>query len=283
MPDFPIVDTHLHLWDPSKLNYGWLKGSKQLFRAFLPEDFKTAIGKVNVEKAVFVQCDCDAAQAVQEAEWVASLATRDERIKGIVAYAPLHEGAKVETALAKLAENKLVKGIRRICQGEADLEFATKKEFIEGVQALKKFNFSFDHCIKYTQLPAAIKMAEACPDVKIILDHIGKPDIKSGKLEPWNADIKKLAALPNVFCKISGLVTEADLTQWKPEDLRPYILQVIESFGISRVMFGGDWPVCTLACEYPRWVDALDAALRGTPVSDQHKLYRENAVSFYKL
>jgi L-fuconolactonase len=232
---------------------------------------------------VFLQCEVDPTQFRAEAAWVTSLAQQDPRIEGIVPWAPLEKGDAARPDLEQFAANPLIKGVRRIIQFEPDIEFCLRPDFVRGVQALADYGFSFDICISHIQLANTIKLVEQCPDVKFILDHIGKPDIKNHLLDPWRDEIRTLAALPNVWCKISGLVTEADHQQWTRDDLKPYIDHVIESFGFDRVMYGGDWPVAYQATDYPRWVETLEWAIAGCSDAELRKLFRENAVSFYRL
>jgi predicted TIM-barrel fold metal-dependent hydrolase len=185
--------------------------------------------------------------------------------------------------LEKMADNRLVKGIRRIIQFEDDIEFCLQPDFIHGLQALPDYGLSFDICINPMQLANTIKMVAQSPDVPFILDHIGKPDIKNQIFEPWQHEIRTLAGFPNVWCKLSGLVTEADHANWTRDDLKPYIDQVIECFGFERVVFGGDWPVATQASDYPRWVETLAWAVSGASEEEIRKLFHDNAVEFYRL
>ncbi len=283
MPAFPIIDTHLHLWDLGRLRYPWLDSVPQLNRNHLIEDYRRACGPVQVSKMVFLQCECDSSQFQQEADWVTEVSKQDPRIRGIVSWAPLEKGHDATADLTRLAANPLIKGIRRIIQFEADQEFCLKPDFVRGVQSLARHNLSFDLCINHRQLANTLKLVRLCPNVRFIMDHIAKPDIKAGLLDPWRAEMKELSRLPNVWCKLSGLVTEADFAQWTPAQLRPYIDHVIASFGFDRVMFGGDWPVSTQASDYPRWVNVLDEALAGTSPDEQHKLYVRNAEKFYRI
>jgi L-fuconolactonase len=283
MPAFPLVDTHLHIWDLERLRYPWLASVPSLNRTHRIDDYRRACGSVEVAKMVFVQCECDPAQFHEEAEWVAEVSRSDPRIRGIVAWAPLEEGEASDADLARLAANPLVKGIRRIIQFEPDLAFCLRPGFVRGVQGLPGHGLSFDLCINHLQLPNTIKLVRQCPEVRFVLDHIGKPDIKAGLLDPWRAELRELSRLENVWCKMSGLVTEADHTRWTPRDLRPYIDHVIECFGFDRVMFGGDWPVSTQATDYPRWVATLDEALRGASPDELRKLYVDNAEVFYRV
>ncbi len=283
MPDFPLVDTHLHLWDLRRLRYPWLASVPQLNRNHLIADYRQACGGVPVAKMVFLQCECDPAQFQEEVEWVTEVSKVDPRICGIVAWAPLEKGDAAEPALARLAANPLVKGIRRIIQFEPDREFCLRPDFVRGVQLLPRRGLSFDLCINHLQLANTITLVRQCPEVRFILDHIGKPDIKGGVLDPWREELRQLAALPNVWCKLSGLVTEADHATWTAAQLRPYIDQVVSCFGFDRVMFGGDWPVSTQAADYPRWVATLDDALHGCTADELRKVYVRNAETFYRV
>jgi L-fuconolactonase len=283
MLNFPIVDTHLHLWDPRRLRYPWLDDIPLLNKPYLLDDFNRACGSVQVEKMVFLQCECDFSQFMDEAAWVTSLAKQDARIEGIVPWAPLEKGDSARADLERLAANPLIKGVRRIIQFEPDMEFCLRPDFIEGVRALPDYDLSFDICVSHIHLANTIKMVRQCPNVQFILDHIGKPDIKNHVLDPWRREIKALSEFPNVWCKVSGLVTEADHQGWTKEDLKPYIDHVIECFGFDRVCYGGDWPVAYQATEYPHWVETLHWAVSGCSEAELKKLFRSNAITFYRL
>ncbi len=283
MIDFPIIDTHLHLWDPSYLRYPWLDEIPLLNRPHLLDHYNRATGDITVEKMVFLQCEVDFAQFMDEANWVSNLAQVDPRIAGMVPWAPLETGDAARAALEELAANPLVKGIRRIIQFEEDLAFCLRPDFVTGVQALADYGLSFDICINHLQLANTIQMVAQCPKVSFILDHIAKPDIKAHLFDPWRQEIKTLADFPNVHCKISGLATEADHVNWTPADLKPYIDHVIACFGFGRVLFGGDWPVATQATTYPRWVETLDWAVRDASPAERRQLFHDNAIAFYRL
>jgi L-fuconolactonase len=283
MPDFPIVDSHMHFWDPRMLRYPWLEGVPPLNRPFLPGDFDAGRGDVDVERIVFVQAEADRGQFREETEWVSSLARGDRRICGIVAWAPLENGAEAEADLASLAENPLIKGIRRIIQFETDEDFCIQPDFVRGVRLLSRFGWSFDLGVGHIHLPNAARLARQCPEVRFVLDHLGKPDVRHRIIKPWREHVKALSDLPNVWCKLSGLATEADHEAWKPDDLKPYLDKALECFGFDRVMFGGDWPVATQATGYSRWVETLQWAVAGCGDGNLRKLFRDNAVSFYRL
>ena len=282
MENFPIVDTHVHLWHPKQLRYPWLKQVSALNRPYLLNDYAAAHGNLDVESIVFVQCDTHPDDGLKETAWVTSLVASEPRIRGIVAWAPLEEGEQVAPFVEKLAEEHLVKGIRRLIQGE-DVDFCVQPNFVAGVKTLASYGLSFDICIFHAQLANAIRLVEQCPHVQFILDHIGKPDIKNQVYDPWKQELKILAEFPNVYCKLSGLVTEADHESWTLTDLQPYIEHVITCFGFDRVIYGSDWPVSTLASDYAKWVHTLQAAVAGCSAEELNKLFHDNAEKFYRL
>jgi L-fuconolactonase len=283
MLDFPIIDTHLHIWDTRLLRYPWLDGDPLLNKPYLLPDYNAASAAERVAKMVFVQAEVAFDQFLQEAGWVAS--QPDDRIAGIVAWAPLENGDAARPDLERLAAVPRVKGIRRIIQFEPDIAFCLRTDFVRGVQLLADHDLSFDICINHTQMENTIELVRQCPNVRFILDHIGKPDIKNHRLDPWRAHIATLASMENVWCKVSGMVTEADNARWTPDDLKPYLDHIIDSFGFNRVVFGGDYPVVLLASEWQRWVDTLVGLLqaRGASPDDLRRLFHDNATTFYRL
>lgn len=283
MPNTPIVDTHLHLWHPQQLRYPWLDDIPLLNQPHLVEDFSAASESVAIDSMVFVQCEAEFSQFLEEAEWVSSLAREEPRIKGIVAWAPLEKGESVRDDLERLMALPRLRGIRRIIQFESDLDFCLRSDFVAGVRTLADFDLSFDICVDHRHLANTLRLVERAPDVRMILDHIGKPNIKEGAMQPWARQVRELAEFPNVFCKISGVATEADHDNWSVDQLEPFIVTAIESFGMDRVMYGGDWPVSTQAIAYSQWVQILDGILTGTDERDQYKFWFENAARFYRL
>ncbi len=282
MPGFPIIDTHLHLSDPSRISYTWINSAPALNRPFTIDDYREACGDVEVEAMVFMEVDPNVDDRQEEIDFVCEVAATEPRLKGMIAQAPLERGAAIRPELENLANNPLIKGVRRLLQDE-DVDFCLGASFIEGVRQLPDFGIPFDICIFHRHLANVVKMVQQCPDVQFILDHIGKPGIKDGLLEPWKSDLKDLAALPNVMCKISGMTTEADMENWTRDDLRPYFDHVIECFGFDRVVYGGDWFVASLATTYPRFVETLDWAVAGCSDEELKKLYRDNAQKFYQI
>ncbi|HEV2693459.1 MAG TPA: amidohydrolase family protein [Verrucomicrobiae bacterium] len=278
-----IVDSHVHLWNPSQIRYPWLKDVPALDRAFLPADFSAAASMSGVGKMIFVESGCDPVQSLAEAKWVSILAEQEPRLKGIIVHAPLEKGLGVREELEVLAAMPLVKGIRRLLQGETDAGFCLRPKFVAGVKSLEKFNFTFDLCIRPEQLPSVTELVRQIPQVTFILDHMGKPNIRSVQTEPWSKNLEALAALPNVVCKISGLTTEADHAHWQPGDLKFYLDRALELFGIDRVIFGGDWPVATLATGYGRWIETVQNAFSPVGEAGLVKLFKTNAERIYRV
>ncbi len=282
--DFPIIDTHLHIWDINHLTYPWLKEAPPLNRSFTVADYRQATKNFNVEKMVFVQCEVDSAQYGEEVEFVSTTARDEEpRIKGIVAWAPLEKGAAARADLDWLAQNPLVKGVRRIIQFEPDMEFCLRPDFIAGVRMLAEYGMTFDICIDWRHYENTLKFISQLTEVPMILDHIGKPDIKGGRLDPWRDQIRRIAAFENVCCKFSSLATEADKENWVIDDLRPYVEYIVENFGFDRLVFGGDWPVVTLAASYDKAVETMLELLRGVSKENLKKLFHDNAERFYNI
>jgi L-fuconolactonase len=283
MPDFPIIDTHVHFWNSDSVAIDWIADIPQLANTFEPGDLSDHAGEVDIEGLIFVEAAVREGNHIAEAAWVGDLARDDPRIKGIVAHAPMHLGAQVKTDLEQLAAIPEVKGIRRLLQQEEDPEFCLQADFLEAVELLPDYDFHFEICILHPQLEAATEMVRLCPDVPFILDHIGKPGIKDEMFEPWGEQISELATLHNVVCKLSGVATEADHDNWTEDQLAPYISHVLNEFGPERVLFGGDWPVATLALAYPRWIEVVDNAMADWSHGDRYRVYSENARHFYRL
>ena len=283
MPNFPIVDSHVHLYDPTRLPFSWMKGSPILDTPHGVAEFDAERGDVAVDKLVFVEVAVDAGRHIAEARMISALTQSEPRLAGLVVHAPLQKGAAVEEDLEVLASLPGVKGVRRLIQGEPDPGFCLEPNFHDGMKLLRKYGFSFDICVKSFALAYGLELARRHPDIPIILDHIGKPDIRHGLVEPWRSQIRALARLPNVVAKISGVITEAHPERRGVEVLRPYILETVEAFGFDRLMFGGDWPVSALTHRYADWVAALDEILAAANGDELRKFYRSNAERVYRL
>jgi L-fuconolactonase len=282
MPEFPIIDAHVHLYDPSVVRYGWMRGKPALEGAHGLAELDAARGQVEIEGLVWIEVGADPGQHQGEPRWIADLAAHESRIRGIVAHAPLEHGAAAAAEIERLLEHRPLKGVRRLLQDEADAAFCLRPGFIEGVRLLARHDLSFDICVYHRQLAAALELARRCPEVRFVVDHLGKPGIRGGLMEPWRMQIEALAALPNVWCKISGMITEAG-HDWTRERLRPYLDHALEAFGSERVMFGSDWPVSEQTHRYEEWVEIVDQAARGASDAERRRLFRDNARAFYRL
>lgn len=280
MPRFPIIDSHLHLWDPRRLTYPWL--FPPLDRPFLPADFQAASAGIDIEALVFLECDAAIDQAFAEAQAVLAWAQEEPRIAAMVCNAALERGDAVRADLERLAGIEKVRGVRRIYQDQPDPAWCLRPDFVAGVRALADYGLTFDLCLKHPQLQATIGLADACPNVPMVLDHIAKPGIAAGLMQPWADQMRDLARRENVVCKLSGVATEAG-ADWTPETLRPYMDVALEAFGPSRIMFGGDWPVSTLRLTYPAWVALVDDLIRDLSETEQRQIYAETARAFYRL
>lgn len=275
----PVTDAHFHCWDPARFRYPWLDATPALNRAYQVNDYTASASTASVARRIFVQADCDPTQARDEVSWAASL----PGIDAIVAFAPLEQGLAVLPELAWLARQPKVRGVRRFLQGERDPGFCLAPDFVSGTRALAGFGFTFDLCVTADQLPAVTELARRCPEVRFVLDHLGKPAIGSAQLEPWRHDLAGFAALPNTVAKLSGLCTEANPVAWTSADLQPFVDQAVACFGWSRLMYGSDWPVVNLAGGLGRWMTAVTALTAGASPADHRNLFHENAGRIYRL
>ena len=284
MPDFPIVDAHVHVYDLS-LEHPWMAGAPRLAEPHPPERFFASTGGVEVEAAVFVEVDVAAGRHLDEAAYVARVAEAEPRIRGAVFAAPLERGAEAVAAdLDRIAAIPLARGVRRLIQAHRDEPgWALREPFVEAVRAVGARGLSFDLCIHAPQLAEATELVRRRPEVRFVLDHIGKPEIRAGRLDPWRDELRALSRLPNVWLKLSGVATEADHERWREDELLPYIRHALDCFGVERAMFGGDWPVSTLAIDYARWVALVEDALAGASEDERRRLFRGTATEVYRL
>ncbi len=277
-----IVDTHQHLWDLERFRYSWLQAYPMLNRSFRMSDYMEVTKGLNVTKSVHLEADVDETFMLEETSYVLKLCDQaDNPLDGIVACGR-PETKRFRVYLDNIAGHSRLKGIRRVLHTQPD-DLGSKPIFIENVAALAGYRLSFDICVLARQLPTAICLVSRCPEVTFILDHCGIPQVKEKSLDPWRRHVTELSKFSNLVCKISGLVAYADPVTWTAEDLRPYIEHVIECFGWDRVMFGSDWPVCTLSASYRKWVDALCAITASAGEAQQKKLFHDNAVRIYRL
>ena len=289
MPDFPIVDTHLHLWDPARLNYSGFKDHPLFSKPYHVEDYARDLGDVEVEAMVFLECyadfDADGGQYLEEVRFVEEEAARDPRIRAIVPMAPLEKGDGAREVLDVMkAEHPTVCGIRRIVEFDADPRALTLSDgFVRGVNLLEEYGYHFEINVNYTQMDIVREFVRRIPNVRMILDHCGKPGIAEGAIARYRDDVAELSEHPNLWIKLSDLPAAADHASWDEADLRPYIDATFDAFGVDRVIYAGDWPICLQATSLPRWVEVLDRALSGLSREDLRKFYRDNANGFYRL
>jgi len=290
MPNFPIIDTHLHVWDQTRLKYSAFDGHPLYGHPYHIEDYQRDCGALDIEAMVFLECYCDfwegGGQYIDEILFVEDEAKRDPRIKGIVPMAPLEWGAKVRPILTQMRDNHpTVKGIRRIMEFDANPRALTlSDDFVAGCNMLNDFGYSFDINVHYTQMDIVREFVPrvSCP---LILDHCGKPGIRQGAIDQYRDDMAALSKHANLWIKLSDLPVTADLENWTEDDLFPYIQATLDAFGPDRVIYAGDYPICLAATTLTAWVDVLDRAFArlGLSHGDTRKIYRDNANAFYRL
>ncbi len=280
----PIVDTHQHLWDLKKFRLPWVKDAPRLARSFLMEDYLEATKGLGVVKSVYMEVDVEPAQQVEEAEYVIDLCRRKAgpMVGAVVSGRPNSDGFK--EYIARFEESPEVKGVRQVLHGPGTPPgYCLDERFLRGIRLLGEQGLSFDICIRPEELGDAAKLIDACPGTSFILDHCGNAKVRSKDLSAWRADLSKVAERKNVVGKVSGIVASAAPGPWTPDDLAPIVNHVFDTFGPDRVVFGGDWPVCTLAASYREWVEALRTIVRERNEEDRRKLFHDNAVRVYRL
>jgi L-fucono-1,5-lactonase len=273
------IDAHQHFWIYDPREYGWIDETMTpLRRDFLPADLQCELEPEGFQGSVAVQ----ARQSLQETRWLLELAGQSPFILGVVGWVDLRS-PQVREDLQALARNPKLVGIRHIVQSEADDRFLLQPDFLRGISLLAEFDLAYDILIYPKHLPVAAEFVPRFPKQRFVLDHLAKPEIKSGTINAWKKGIAELAAYPNVYCKLSGLVTEADWTHWKPEDMRPYLDVALEYFGANRLMIGSDWPVCTLAGSYSRVMGVVKDCLTGHSEHEREAILGGNAKRFWRL
>lgn len=273
------IDSHHHLWNFNLQDYGWMDDSMSVLkRDYLPGDLEGELKAAGFDGTVVVQ----ARQNLEETRWLLELADSHSFIKGVVGWLDLRSPG-LEKQLEEYAGHPKLVGVRHVIHDEADDDFMLGAAFRSGIGHLEAFDLTYDLLLFPRHLERAARLVEGFPRQRFVLDHLGKPLIKSGVLEPWRRDMKALAALPNVWCKLSGMVTEADWQNWTYSDLLPYMETVLEAFGPGRVMLGSDWPVCRLAGEYGRVMEVVLEFAGSLEDEEQRKIYYQNAKDFYQL
>jgi predicted TIM-barrel fold metal-dependent hydrolase len=282
MNKIAIIDTHQHLWDTNLFSYGWMHDFPTLNRPYLMPDYETATIGANIAKTVYVDTDVDECDMERELGWILAQADAPKiSLAGVVACAK-PENENFRAYLDRFASYAKLKGVRRVIHNQPD-EILQNSRFISNLKALPAYGLSFDLCVQWRQLPSAIELVRQCPDVTFILDHCGSPNVKGKILDPWREYIRELSTCPNISCKISGLVAYAEPYRWTVEELRPYVEHCIACFGWDRVMWGGDWPVCTLSAELQQWINASSEITRHESETNRTKLFQGNAERIYRL
>lgn len=274
-----IIDAHHHFWNYNPVDFDWIDDDMASIRlSFLPRDLQETIAGTGVEGVVSVQ----ARQIVEETEWLLKLASENEFIKGVVGWVPLANG-NIREILDRYSQNKWLKGVRHVIQGEPDPEFILGTQFNHGISLLKNYNLVYDILIFEHQLPNTIRFVDRHPNQQFVLDHMAKPKIKVNEVIVWKKHIRELAKRENVSCKISGMVTEANYKSWTEEQLQPYFDVVLEAFSPSRLLFGSDWPVCLVAIGYVEWLKLVKKIVSGLSVFEQEQVFAKTASQIYSL
>ena len=274
-----VIDSHHHLWKYDPAEYGWINENMAVLRRdFEPRDLRAEITNVRINGVVSVQ----ARQTLEENHWLLKLAGENDFIRGVVGWVPL-VAADVAQHLETFAAHLKFKGVRHVLQDEPDDSYCLRDDFNRGVAELKRFNLRYDILIFERQLRQAIQLVDRHPQQVFVLDHLAKPRIREKILSPWRENIRELAQRPNVYCKLSGLVTEADWPSWTPAQLKPYFDVALEAFGPARLMFGSDWPVCLVASEYERWVRCVREFAAELSPAEQSRLMGGTAIEAYGL
>lgn len=272
------LDSHQHFWEYDPAQYPWITDRLgRIRRSFLPADLEPELKRAGLDGCIAVQ----ARQTVEESRWLLGLSDRHPIIKGVVGWVDLRAD-DVERDLEELARHPKFVGVRHVAQDEPDERFLVGKEFLRGISKLKQFDLAYDILIFPKQLPAAIELVSQFPEQRFVLDHIAKPLIQDRIMEPWRTQIRELAKAPNVMCKISGMVTEARWDTWRGEDFAPYLDVIAETFGVERLMYGSDWPVCLLAAPYEAVFNIVNPWANRQSLNVE-ALFGANCAAFYKI
>jgi L-fuconolactonase len=273
------IDSHQHFWRYDAVRDAWITDAMAVLkRDFLPEHLAAELTANGMDASVAVQAD----QSESETMFLLDLAEKNQRIVGVVGWVDLLS-SRVAARLEHFSRFSKLCGFRHVVQAEPDDRFLVRADFVRGVAQLRTFGFTYDILIYPRQLPAAIELAVRLPEQRFVIDHLAKPEISAGKIEPWATQMRKIAQNKNVFCKVSGLVTEADWKHWKADDFKPYLDLVFDAFGTDRLMFGSDWPVCLLGATYRQVKRLVEDYVKDFPQADKEKIFGGNAARFYAL
>ena len=273
-----MIDAHVHFWKYNKIKDAWITDEMKLLQSdFLPQHLQPVLKENKINGVIAIQAD----QSENETQFLLELANKNAIIKGIVGWVDLQNG-NLENKLLYYSKHSIIKGFRHIIQAEAD-GFLQNKKFLNGIKTLQNFGFTYDILIYENQLKETIEFVNKFPDQKFIIDHCAKPSIKNKRIKEWKNSINEIAGNENVYCKLSGLITEAEWKMWKEKDLYSYLDIVFESFGTDRLLFGSDWPVMLLSGTYSKWKNLLENYMNNFFRKAKQKVFGENAIKFYNL
>lgn len=274
-----IVDSHQHFWQVGRFDYPWMsKEVEVLYRDYLPSQLEPILKECGVAKTVLVQ----ASNSIEETRWMLGLADRHQFIAGVVGWVDL-TGPEVERQLDELTAHPKFKGVRHLVESEPAEDWLARPSVLRGLRVLASYDVSYDLLVHTRHLKHVRAVAESCPELRLVVDHLAKPPVASGEVKGWALELKAVAAYPNISGKLSGLVTEADLIAWRTEDLRPYVERVLEFFGPGRLMFGSDFPVCLRAASYSHVLESFRSLLAVLDDEARGRIFEHNAAEFYRL
>lgn len=274
-----VIDAHQHFWKYNPVKHGWIDDRMSMIRRdFLPEDLHPLLSDNSVDACVAIQAD----QTLEENDFLVNLSQQHSFIKGVVGWVDFRK-EHVKSDLERYSDTKVIKGFRHVVQGEADPNFLLRTSFLNGISLLEAHNYTYDILVFPHQLGSVLDFVGRFPNQKFIIDHLAKPYIKDGFIKGWATLILEIAKHENVYCKVSGMVTEADYEFWNYEQLQPYLDVVLKSFGPSRLVFGSDWPVCLVAAKYSKVKKTLETFIASLSQDEQHAIMGLNAMTFYNL
>ncbi len=274
-----IIDSHHHFWKYDLVEYDWIDDDMEKIRKdFLPDNLHQEINHAGIDGVVTVQ----ARQSIEETEWILQMASENDFIKGVVGWLPIAEDS-FKSHLEKYASLDKMVALRHVIQGEQDDNYILGEQFNKGISLIKDYNLTYDILIFERHLPQTIEFVKQYPNQVFVLDHIAKPLISKNELSPWRENILELGKCENVYCKISGMVTEADFNHWTEEQLKPYFDTILESFSPQKIMFGSDWPVCLVGIEYKNWFELVKKQISKLSINEQADILGLNAIKAYNL
>jgi L-fuconolactonase len=274
-----IIDSHQHFWNYEPVKHEWIDNSMSVIRRdFTTAELKQVYDTNGIDGCIAIQAD----QTLDETNFLLDLSGKNNFIKGVVGWADLR-AKNIEDVLQKYSQSEKLKGFRHVVQGEEDHNFLLRPDFLRGISTLEKYNFTYDILIFPHQLGATLEFVKKIPTQKFVIDHIAKPYIKDGYFDGWAALMTKIAQQENVYCKLSGMITEADFTSWTPAQIEPYMDLVLKAFGPDRIMYGSDWPVCLVAGNYTEVKKLTTNFIATLSSSEQAAIMGENAIQFYNI